>query len=163
MTLGRRARRGQQRSLWRRATLSLSRHGLIDFPLVSQCQWRLFATGAGTTATPGKVQVHVTSAEGKTVSFTAPTGITLMEAIRDVGKIDIEAACDGTCACSTCHVLLRQEDFQKLGELSEDEMDMLDLAPSVTKTSRLSCQVQLTDALDGITAQLPPETSNQLS
>ncbi|RNF07312.1 adrenodoxin precursor [Trypanosoma rangeli] len=163
MTLGPCARGSQQRALWRRITPSLSMYGLIDFSLFGRCQRRLFATGAGTMATPGKVRVHVTSAEGKTVSFTAPTGITLMEAIRDVGKLDIEAACDGTCACSTCHVLLRQEDFQKLGELSEDEMDMLDLAPSVTKTSRLSCQVQLTDALDGITVQLPPETSNQLS
>ncbi|RNF22134.1 adrenodoxin precursor [Trypanosoma conorhini] len=148
MTLGCCARMGQQRLPWR----------------FGRCQRRFCATAAGTTAAavPGKVRVHATSAEGKVVSFTAPAGITLMEAIRDFGKLDIEAACDGTCACSTCHVVLREEDFKKLDGVSEDEMDMLDLAPSVTPTSRLSCQVELTDALDGITVQLPPETSNQL-
>ncbi|EAN80895.1 putative adrenodoxin precursor [Trypanosoma cruzi] len=163
MSIGFCAQNSRQRLLWRRLTPSSSMCLLHDSAFFSRCQLRLCANVAGTAATPGKVRVHATSAEGKTVSFTAPTGITLMEAIRDLGRLDIEAACDGTCACSTCHVILREEDFEKLSEPSEDEVDMLDLAPSVTKTSRLSCQIQLTDALDGITVKLPPETSNQMS
>ncbi|KAG8347145.1 putative adrenodoxin precursor [Trypanosoma vivax] len=106
---------------------------------------------------PGRVHVQATSADGKTVSFAAPSGMTLMQAMRDVAKLDIEAACDGTCSCSTCHVVLREEDYRKLSPPSEDEVDMLDLAPTVTPTSRLACQVVLSEKLDGITVQIPSE------
>lgn len=86
-----------------------------------------------------------------------------MEAIRDIAKMDIQAACDGTCACSTCHVIFTPTSYAKLKvKPSEDEMDMLDLAPAVTDTSRLSCQVQLTSDLDDIEVRIPDEMQNQL-
>uniref|UniRef100_A0A0A9XLF4 2Fe-2S ferredoxin n=1 Tax=Lygus hesperus TaxID=30085 RepID=A0A0A9XLF4_LYGHE len=97
---------------------------------------------------PGKVRVTAhagLSSSAPVKQFDAPVGMTLMEAIRDIAKMDIEAACDGTCACSTCHVILSSPSYAKLPcKPSEDEMDMLDLAPSVCNTSRLSCQITLT-------------------
>jgi ferredoxin len=87
-------------------------------------------------------------------------GQTLMEVAKE-NDVDIEAACDGTCACSTCHVYVKKEWFDKLPEVSEDELDMLDLALEVSDTSRLSCQITLTKELDGIEAALPNETLNQ--
>ncbi|CCD12558.1 unnamed protein product, partial [Trypanosoma congolense IL3000] len=106
---------------------------------------RPHSSGGNGSSAPGTVRVNATTIEGKDVSFTAPCGMTLMEALRDVARVDIEAACDGTCACSTCHVILRKEDYEKLEAPSEDEMDMLDLAPQVTATSRLACQIKLTE------------------
>ncbi|SCU66843.1 adrenodoxin precursor, putative [Trypanosoma equiperdum] len=119
-------------------------------------------SGNDGSSTPGAIRVNVTTAEGEKITFSAPSGLTLMEALRDVARVDIEAACDGTCACSTCHVILREEDFGKLTAASEDEMDMLDLAPQVTPTSRLACQVKLSKELDGITLQMPSETTNEM-
>lgn len=118
---------------------------------------------AGAVTPPGKVKVTFVTQDGTSVPVYATLGQTLMEVARDVAKLDIEAACDGTCACSTCHVYLSEEHFKKLKEPSEDEMDMLDLAPKPKSTSRLSCQVVLTQDMDGMIATLPNETSNQLS
>jgi len=116
-----------------------------------------------TAATPGKVKVTFSTAAKNTVEVLAPVGLSLMEAARDYAKLDIEAACDGTCACSTCHVFIDAEYFSKLPRVTEDEQDMLDLAPDLRPTSRLSCQVKLTAELDGIRVQLPSATSNQLT
>ncbi len=61
-------------------------------------------------------------------------------------------------ACSTCHVIVAPEWFDRLPEAAEDEEDMLDLAAGACRTSRLSCQIELTDALDGIEVRIPPES-----
>lgn len=101
--------------------------------------------------------------DGKQIHCEAPLGKTLMEVGRD-NNVDIEAACDGTCACSTCHVYIDEEHFAKLPKPTEDELDMLDLAIDVRpKSSRLSCQCQVTSELDGLVATRPKEISNQLS
>lgn len=123
----------------------------------------LSRTAPALQATPGKVKVTFVTQKGERVVATPPIGMTLMEAARDVAKLDIEAACDGTCACSTCHVYLSQSHFAKLKEPSEDELDMLDLAPKPMPTSRLACQVTITAELDGMEVTLPSEQSNQLS
>ncbi|KAI5687991.1 2Fe2S ironsulfur cluster binding domain containing protein [Leishmania braziliensis] len=114
--------------------------------------------------TPGKIRVHIKSeTEGKETTVQAAVGLTLMEVIRDVAKMDMEAACDGTCACSTCHVIFMESSYKKLLDApSEDEMDMLDLAPKVTNTSRLSCQVRITPELDNISVTIPDEMENQM-
>ncbi|CAJ1991454.1 ferredoxin 2fe-2s-like protein [Leishmania donovani] len=116
------------------------------------------------STTPGKVKVHIKSeTEGTKKTVEAALGLTLMEVIRDVAKMDMEAACDGTCACSTCHVIFTAASYQKLLDApSEDEMDMLDLAPKVTKTSRLSCQVKIAPELDDISVTIPNEMENQM-
>ncbi|KAG2034470.1 2Fe-2S ferredoxin-type domain-containing protein [Suillus americanus] len=74
--------------------------------------------------------------------------------------IDLEGACEGSVACSTCHVILSPEHYDLLPEPSDDENDMLDMAFGLTDTSRLGCQVQITRELDEMTATLPSATRN---
>ncbi|CEH15460.1 ferredoxin [Ceraceosorus bombacis] len=74
--------------------------------------------------------------------------------------IDLEGACEGSIACSTCHVILEPDMYDKLEEPGDDENDMLDLAFGLTDTSRLGCQVKVTKELDGMVAQLPSATRN---
>ena len=91
----------------------------------------------------------------------APNGMSVMEIARKSG-VDIEGACEGSLACSTCHVLVEPEWFQKLKPPSEDEEDMLDLAFGLTKTSRLGCQIVMTPEFDGLVVRLPKEVRNLL-
>ena len=91
----------------------------------------------------------------------APVGKTLMQIGRDAG-LDIEGACDGAIACSTCHLIVDPAWTKRLPPPSEDEEDMLDLAYGVTKTSRLGCQIVVTEDLDGLVVSLPKTTRNML-
>lgn len=81
----------------------------------------------------------------------------------DVGQADgqpLEGTCEGQMACSTCHVIVDEPDFARLPPASENEEDMLDLAAGATRTSRLSCQIWLSEALDGLTVRIPGEARN---
>ena len=91
----------------------------------------------------------------------APNGLSVME-IAHRHAVDIEGACDGSLACSTCHVIVEPAWAGKLDEASEDEEDMLDLAFGLTETSRLGCQIIMSESLDGLTVKLPQETRNML-
>jgi 2Fe-2S ferredoxin len=91
----------------------------------------------------------------------APVGLSVLE-IAHRNDIDIEGACEGSLACSTCHVIVDQDDYERLSEATEDEEDMLDLAFGLTATSRLGCQIIMTPQLDGLTVKLPSETRNML-
>ena len=99
--------------------------------------------------------------DGTPHEIDAPAGLSLLEIAHEHG-IDIEGACEGSLACSTCHVVVDPAWFGKLDEIREDEEDMLDLAFGLTKTSRLGCQIILTDALDGLVVSLPEGTNNML-
>ena len=88
-----------------------------------------------------------------------PAGQSLLE-IAHANNIDLEGACEGALACSTCHVIVDPAFYDRLGEPCEEEDDMLDLAFALTHTSRLGCQIILTDELDGLTVTLPPATRN---
>ena len=92
----------------------------------------------------------------------APIGLSVLEIAHKHG-IDIEGACEGSLACSTCHVIVDPEWYELLKEASEDEEDMLDLAFGLTKTSRLGCQIIMTEELDGLTVALPQATRNLLN
>lgn len=94
--------------------------------------------------------------EGKEKTVDANTGLSLMEVAVD-NEIDIEAACEGSLACATCHLVLDPDWYAKLGAPSDDEEDMLDLAFGLTKTSRLSCQIRVTDDLEGLRVSLPDD------
>lgn len=72
----------------------------------------------------------------------------------------LEGACEGVMACSTCHVIVDPEDFEKLAEASEEEEDLLDLAAYATRTSRLACQIILDDDLQSLTVRVPPGAKN---
>lgn len=83
-------------------------------------------------------------------------GTTIMEAGRD-NNMGIEGTCGGSLSCATCHVVLSDADYQRTGPPSEDELDMLDLAFGVTETSRLGCQIKMSDALNGLTVRVPDD------
>ncbi|WP_184097053.1 2Fe-2S iron-sulfur cluster-binding protein [Sphingopyxis panaciterrulae] len=72
----------------------------------------------------------------------------------------LEGTCEGQMACSTCHVIVARDDFDRLPPASEEEEDMLDLAAGARRTSRLSCQIVLTEDLDGLTVHIPAESRN---
>jgi len=92
--------------------------------------------------------------DGKRVEVETEIGQNLMEVARDNG-VDIEGACEGSMACSTCHLIVDEKWFGKLKPASEEEEDILDLAFGLTKTSRLGCQIVMDDDLDGIVVNLP--------
>jgi ferredoxin, 2Fe-2S len=92
----------------------------------------------------------------------APLGLSVLE-IAHKHDVDIEGACEGSLACSTCHVIVDKAWFKKLASPTEDEEDMLDLAFGLTQTSRLGCQIVMTDELDGLVVKLPAATRNAMS
>lgn len=84
------------------------------------------------------------------------TGMTVMEGARDNGVPGIDADCGGACACSTCHVYVADEWVEKIPAKESMEEDMLDFAYQPNPaTSRLTCQIKVTDALDGLIVKLP--------
>jgi 2Fe-2S ferredoxin len=98
---------------------------------------------------------------GEKKHFSEPSGISVLE-IAHKNKIALEGACEGSLACSTCHVIVSEEFYDKLKIASEEEEDMLDLAFGLTHTSRLGCQIILSDELDGIVVSLPNATRNMM-
>ena len=99
--------------------------------------------------------------DGTRKEVEAPAGLSVLE-IAHRNNVDIEGACEGSLACSTCHVIIEDTWFGKLDQASDDEEDMLDLAFGLTATSRLGCQIIMSDDLDGLTVKLPDETRNML-
>ena len=91
----------------------------------------------------------------------APVGLSVLEIAHKHG-VDLEGACEGSLACSTCHVVVDTEWIELLKEPTEDEEDMLDLAFGLTQTSRLGCQIIITEELDGLTVKLPAGTRNMM-
>ena len=103
------------------------------------------------------VSVRFITAEGIVTETTAGEGVSLLEAGQAAG-LPLEGTCEGQMACSTCHVVVSADWFDRLKGASEEEEDMLDLAVGVTRTSRLSCQIDLTPELDGLEVRIPPES-----
>ena len=91
----------------------------------------------------------------------ASEGTSILQAAWD-NDIDLEGACEGCMACSTCHVVIDEAHFATLPDPSEEEEDLLDLALGVRSTSRLGCQVTLTSEIDGVLITLPSATNNQM-
>ncbi|TFK71143.1 ferredoxin [Pluteus cervinus] len=106
------------------------------------------------------IKIHFKDSKGNLIrTVEANEGDDLLTIAHEY-DIDLEGACEGSVACSTCHVILPQEYYDLLPEPEDDENDMLDMAFGLTDTSRLGCQVKLTKELDGITATLPAATRN---
>lgn len=100
-------------------------------------------------------RVRFVSADGSRVrEVHAPAGERLLDIAQADGQ-PLEGTCEGQMACSTCHVIVDAEDFAKLPRASEEEEDLLDLAMHVTRTSRLACQIVLTEALESLTVRMP--------
>ena len=102
------------------------------------------------------MKIAVKDREGNKHILEGDSNSTLMEIIRDEG-FDIEAACGGCCACATCHVYIDIKWLNKLNPKDDDEESMLDQAFDVKVNSRLSCQINLSDELEGLELELAPE------
>lgn len=103
------------------------------------------------------VRVTFVTDEGARVFAEGEEGSVLLDVAQATG-MPLEGTCEGQMACSTCHVVVEADWFARLPEASADEEDMLDLAAGVTRTSRLSCQIVLTGALDGLEVRIPGES-----
>jgi 2Fe-2S ferredoxin len=99
----------------------------------------------------------VVTREGEEREIDAEAGLSVMEVIRDAGIDEILALCGGCCSCATCHVHVDPEFAAKLPKMSEDENDLLDSSSERDATSRLSCQVEMTEALDGLRVTIAEE------
>lgn len=107
------------------------------------------------------VKVIVIARDGNPRELDAPERTSLMRAVQ-AANLDMEGACEGSMACSTCHVIVTPEWVDKLKPASASEEDMLDLTYGVTRTSRLACQITITPELEGLTVKLPPTTRNMM-
>ncbi|WP_293697484.1 MULTISPECIES: 2Fe-2S iron-sulfur cluster-binding protein [unclassified Sphingopyxis] len=96
--------------------------------------------------------------KGRTDAEAEPGSILLD--VAQAHMMPLEGTCEGQMACSTCHVIVAKEDFERLPPATEMEEDMLDLAAGVRRTSRLACQILLTQAMDGLTVSIPGESRN---
>ena len=99
----------------------------------------------------------VVTREGTESVVEASTGLSVMEVIRDAGFDELLALCGGCCSCATCHVYVDPAFTDKLPAMSEDENDLLDSSDHRTAESRLSCQIPVTDAIDGLRVTIAPE------
>ncbi|EXJ70063.1 uncharacterized protein A1O5_07136 [Cladophialophora psammophila CBS 110553] len=139
--------RGHIRSLElgrrRFSTTRVSRHGHLDPPK------------------PGEeLKVTFIDKEGDKHTFEVAEGDNLLD-IAQANDLEMEGACGGSCACSTCHVIVDSDEmYDKIPEATDDENDMLDLAFGLTETSRLGCQVKMSKELDGLVVRLPQMTRN---
>lgn len=101
--------------------------------------------------------IFITGINGETRSVSARPGTTVMEAIRDNGFDELEALCGGSCACATCHVFVDPEWVNRLPEKTSNEDALLDSSDNRRTTSRLSCQLPVTDDIDGLAVEIAPE------
>ncbi len=105
------------------------------------------------------MKIFVTDYDGKTHELEALEGWRVMEIIRDWG-LDMKAECGGACACATCEVYVDEDWFNKLKPASDEEENMLDQVPDVESNSRLSCQIIMSEELDGLKVTLAPNSKS---
>ncbi len=101
--------------------------------------------------------INVIDRAGATKAVEAKDGVSLMEVIRDEGFDELLALCGGCCSCATCHVHIDPAFKDKLPEMTEDENDLLDSSDHRDENSRLSCQIEMSADLDGITVTIAEE------
>uniref|UniRef100_W5MXR0 Ferredoxin 1 n=1 Tax=Lepisosteus oculatus TaxID=7918 RepID=W5MXR0_LEPOC len=108
-----------------------------------------------------KVTVHFVNRDGEKITVQGNTGDSLLDVVIDKNlDFDGFGACEGTLACSTCHLIFEKDVYKQLGPITDEEMDMLDLAYGLTDTSRLGCQICLSKSLDGMTVKVPESVSD---
>ncbi len=101
-------------------------------------------------------KVTVVLRDGSRRTFDAAAGDSILDLARD-HDLDVEGTCEGSMACATCHVIVDPDWYGKLAPPCEEEQDMLDLAFGLTRTSRLGCQISMSDDIDGLVVTLGPE------
>lgn len=108
-------------------------------------------------AVESMVNLTVKLRGGSEQALQAASGVTLMEAIRKGGIDEVVAMCGGSCSCATCHVYVETGPASVRTPANEDEDDLLDSSDHRTANSRLSCQIRLDEALEGLVVQIAPE------
>uniref|UniRef100_A0AAR2L6U7 2Fe-2S ferredoxin-type domain-containing protein n=1 Tax=Pygocentrus nattereri TaxID=42514 RepID=A0AAR2L6U7_PYGNA len=109
-----------------------------------------------------KVLLHFVNQSGMKTSVSAMEGESLLEVVINKNlQIDGFGACEGTLACSTCHLIFEDGVYEKMEPMADEEMDMLDLAYGLTKLSRLGCQVTVERWMDGMTVRVPQEVKDR--
>ncbi|CCE64409.1 hypothetical protein TPHA_0H02050 [Tetrapisispora phaffii CBS 4417] len=112
------------------------------------------------TPKPGEeLKITFILKDGKQTTYDTSEGDSILD-IAEAHNLDMEGACGGSCACSTCHVIVDPDYYDAIPEPNDDENDMLDLAYGLTETSRLGCQVKMSKDIDGIRVALPALTRN---
>ena len=101
--------------------------------------------------------IRFITSDGDRVDAHGAVGDSLLRVAQAAG-MPLEGTCEGQMACSTCHVVVDKDWFAQLPPASEEEEDMLDLAAGVRRTSRLSCQILLSETFDGLTVTIPSES-----
>lgn len=102
-------------------------------------------------------KITVIDRGGEAGELEAQNGLSLMEAIRDNGHDELLALCGGCCSCATCHIHVEEAFADKLPKMSEDEDDLLESSDHRNELSRLSCQIEVSDAIEGMTVTLAQE------
>ncbi|AIT79844.1 2Fe-2S iron-sulfur cluster-binding protein [Novosphingobium pentaromativorans] len=102
-------------------------------------------------------KLTIVTREGEEREIAAEEGRSVMEVIRDAGFDELLALCGGCCSCATCHVMVAPEFADRLPPISEDENDLLDSSEHRTELSRLSCQLPVTESIDGLRITIAPE------
>jgi len=105
------------------------------------------------------IRITFINADGTEKEIEAEIGLSVLEVAKK-NDIDLEGACEGALACSTCHVIIDKDFYKKLPQASEEEEDMLDLAFGLTETSRLGCQIIVSEYMEGIKITVPSATRN---
>lgn len=144
------------RSVSRLLANTTTRYGFMRPANLSAVRWH-----GGPSAAADAPTVHVTflQPDGTRRTVDARVGESLLRTAHR-HEIDLEGACEGVCACSTCHLILPMELYDSLDEPSEDEEDMLDMAFGLTETSRLGCQIIVREDMDGVELKMPSATRN---
>lgn len=101
-------------------------------------------------------KITVKTRSGAVSTFDAETGVALMIALRESGFHELEAICGGNCSCGTCHIYVDESFAGGLPSMSDDENDLLSASSFRKDTSRLSCQIPVTEELDGLSIEIAP-------
>ncbi|MBN3271727.1 ADX protein, partial [Polyodon spathula] len=122
---------------------------------------RAFSSSTGTLRSEDKVTVHFINRDGENITTEGKIGDSLLDVVVNKNlDIDGFGACEGTLACSTCHLIFEENIFKQLDPITDEEMDMLDLAYGLTETSRLGCQICLSKSMNGMTVSVPEGVSD---
>uniref|UniRef100_A0A8C2XW88 Adrenal ferredoxin n=1 Tax=Capra hircus TaxID=9925 RepID=A0A8C2XW88_CAPHI len=121
----------------------------------------MVTTGKTYFSSEDKVTVNFINRDGETLTTKGKVGDSLLDVVVE-NNLDIDGfgACEGTLACSTCHLIFEQHIYEKLEAITDEENDMLDLAYGLTDRSRLGCQICLTKAMDNMTVRVPDAVSD---
>ncbi|XP_069468627.1 adrenodoxin-like [Ambystoma mexicanum] len=125
------------------------------------CTAHLQSSSGDSGVSDENITVHFINRDGETLTATGKVGESFLDVVMKQNlDIDGFGACEGTLACSTCHLIFEPNVYDKIDPVTDEEMDMLDLAYGLTNTSRLGCQVCMKKSIDGLTVRVPTQVSD---